>query len=522
MEGASLPLEGPRPAAGDGQKGLKTGAISFASNVVIGVASTAPGYSLAATLGFVTAVGVGFASPAIFLVAFAPMLCIALAYNYMNRADPDCGTTFSWVTRAMGPSLGWLGGWAIVVADIIVMANLAQIAGIYSFQLFGLTAAANSTLDVTIVGVVWIVVMTWICWRGIELSARTQQFLLGMEFVTLLIFAVVALVTVYVNHPVTVIGTHQYHSVQVDPSWFAPWKTHGFTPLIKGVLLAVFIYWGWDTCVTVNEETEDAGRAPGRAAIASTLMLLAIYLVVTVAAQAYGGPGLLTANQNDIFSGGVGSAVLGSGLDKLLIIAVLSSASASTQTTILPTARTTFAMARAKAFPREFGHIHQRFQTPDFSTILMGVVSVVWYVAIVNISTNVLGDSIEGLGFAIAFYYGLTGFACAIYFRRELLKSVKNFVYIGVLPVAGGLMLGFIFVYAIIQYQKPENDYTAPILGIGTPVFVGVGALAIGVVLMLIAHIPYRGFFSRKLEVADPAVLLEGYVTPAVDGMSQA
>jgi len=108
MEGASIPVGTPGLPAGaaGAQKGLKTGAISFISNVVIGVASTAPGYSLAATLGFVTAtVGVGFASPAIFLVAFAPMLCIALAYNYMNRADPDCGTTFSWVTRAMGPSL---------------------------------------------------------------------------------------------------------------------------------------------------------------------------------------------------------------------------------------------------------------------------------------------------------------------------------------------------------------------------------------------------------------------------------
>src|SRR3954463_8156341 len=114
---------------------LKLGAISFISNVVIGVASTAPGYSLAATLGFVTAV-VGFQAPAIMIVAFLPMLCIALSYNYMNRADPDCGTTFSWVTKALGPRTGWMGGWGIIIADVIVMANLAQIAGLYTFQLF--------------------------------------------------------------------------------------------------------------------------------------------------------------------------------------------------------------------------------------------------------------------------------------------------------------------------------------------------------------------------------------------------
>ncbi len=115
-----------------GEGGLKKNAIGYISNVVIGVASTAPGYSIAATLGFVVAVqGVGLAAPAVMLVSFIPMLCIAYAYRYMNKADPDCGTTFSWATRGLGPSSGWLGGWASVVTDVIVMASLSQIAAIY-------------------------------------------------------------------------------------------------------------------------------------------------------------------------------------------------------------------------------------------------------------------------------------------------------------------------------------------------------------------------------------------------------
>ena len=120
------------------------------SSVVIGVASTAPGYSLAASLGFVVAAGVGLQAPAIFLVAFLPMLCIAFAYYYLNRDDPDCGTTFTWVTKAMGPQIGWIGGWAIIVADIIVMANLAQIAGLYTLPaLRSAVDAADSTVRVT-------------------------------------------------------------------------------------------------------------------------------------------------------------------------------------------------------------------------------------------------------------------------------------------------------------------------------------------------------------------------------------
>src|ERR671916_661467 len=177
-------------------KGLRRGAISLLSSVVIGVASTAPGYSLAATLGLIVA-AVGFQAPAVLWVAFVPMLCIASAYLYMNRTDPDCGTTFAWVTKAMGPWAGWLGGWAIIVADVIVMANLAQIAGLYSFRLFDWESAANSTAAVTALGVLWIVLMTAITTIGIELSARTQWYLLGAEVAALALFAVVALVRVF-------------------------------------------------------------------------------------------------------------------------------------------------------------------------------------------------------------------------------------------------------------------------------------------------------------------------------------
>src|SRR6476660_581854 len=352
-------------------KGLKKDALGLVSGVVIGVASTAPGYSLAASLGLVVAVtGVGLHAPAIMLVAFVPMLLIASAYYYMNRADPDCGTTFSWVTRAMGPSTGWIGGWAIVVADVIVMANLAQIAGLYSFKLVGWTAAANSTAAVTAVGVVWIAIMTAICVIGIELSARTQVGLLGAEILTLALFAIVALVKVYSGNAGVV-------AIHPGLSWLNPFDIKSVSALVSGVLIAVFIYWGWDSTVTVNEESRDATEGPGKAALLSTVILLAIYVVVSIAAQAYDGPQLLIDNADDVLSV-LGSQVFGSPLDKILIIAVLTSAAASTKTTILPTARTSLSMARAGAMPESLGRVHPRYLTPHISTIVMGVLSIVW------------------------------------------------------------------------------------------------------------------------------------------------
>src|SRR5262249_23706132 len=151
-------------------------------------------------------------------------------------------------------------------------------------------------------------------------------------------------------------------------------------------------------------------------------------------------------------------------------IAVLTSASASTQTTILPTARTTLSMARFGAIPKAFGRIHPRYLTPDVSTLTMGAVSLVWTLIIINVSQNVLGDSITGLGFQIAFYYGLTGFACAIFYRKELFKSLKNFFMAGVVPFAGGAMLTYIFVKAFIDNKPPDAAYSGGVLGIGAAV----------------------------------------------------
>jgi amino acid transporter len=153
------------------RKGLKTGAIGVVSATVIGVASTAPAYSMAATIGLLALV-VGRGSPAIMVIAFLPMLFTAAAYYYLNRVDPDCGATFPWVTRAMGPTAGWLGGWGVVVADLVVMPSLAWVAAYYTYSLFGLDSLASNTWALLILGSVFILAMTLICWLGIELSAR--------------------------------------------------------------------------------------------------------------------------------------------------------------------------------------------------------------------------------------------------------------------------------------------------------------------------------------------------------------
>jgi amino acid transporter len=491
-------------------KGLKSGALGLVSSVVMGVASTAPAYSLAATLGLIVA-AVGFGSPVIAFLAFIPMLLTSIGYSELNKADPDCGTTFTWATRAFGPRTGWAGGWAIVAADVLVMMSLAQIAGQYMFQLFGAHGIGTNPTSgfVLLVGVGWIIAMTYICYRGIEVSAMFQKVLLSVEVVMLLVLSVVALVRV---------GDGHHPSVSITPgvSWFNPLQ-NGFSAFVSGIILMLFIYWGWDTAVSVNEETADREKTPGRAAILSTVILLVTYVITIFAAQSFAGvgtTGIGLANPNNV--GDVlsilGSSVFGTSgfgrvLAQLLILMVLSSAAASTQTTILPTARTTLSMATYKAIPRVFAKMHPRYLTPTVSTLVMGGISILLYIPF-NYAAGgyLIPDAVTAIGLYIAFYYGMTAFACAWYYRKTLTSSARNLWLQGILPVLGGLIMYFAggwSLWADWDYAA-NNSFTSwlmpfwPHWYIGGVFVIAFAAAVVGLIAGIWMRFVAPGFFRKE------------------------
>lgn len=521
------------PTSDDGGKGLKSGALGLVSSVVIGVASTAPAYSLAATLGFIVAL-VGLQSPSVVLLAFIPILFVSVGYQQLNKAEPDCGTTFTWATKAFGPKSGWMGGWGIIAADVLVMASLAQVAGQYVFLLFGAHGIGSNPTSgwVLLVGILWMAVMTYICYRGIEISAAMQRWLLTIEVVMLAVLAIVALAKVYSGNGVDGVSIHPAWS------WFNPLNIKGsnghfsFNLFFQGILLMLFIYWGWDSAVSVNEETKDRDKTPGHAAVISTVLLLAIYAVVSVAAQAFAGVGDKgiglgnSDNSADVLSV-LGDAIFGTSgfgtvMSKLLLFMVLSSAAASTQTTILPTARTTLSMAVYKAIPATFAKVHPRYFTPTSSTLWMGGVSAVLYLAMNYFSSGgVIADAVTAIGILIAFYYGATGFACTWYYRDQLTNSASDFFLKGLIPFLGGLLLWVGMVLTTIQDWKPVNSYVvwnmhfAPHWQIGFAFLLGVGSVIVGLILMGISIPIYKAFFTgQSLNRDTPVYVVEGAPLP--------
>ncbi|MFE3324585.1 APC family permease [Streptomyces sp. NPDC059176] len=479
---------------------LKHNAIGFLDALVIGINSTSPAYSLAAVIGPIVAL-VGIYAPGVVLASFVPMLLIASAFFYLNHVDQDCGTTFSWVTRAMGPWAGWVGGWAIMMTGVLVVGSLADVAVGFGLLTVGLDSWASNEWLRQVLTVLVILVMTAICVIGTEASAHVQNVLILAQVVSLLAFAGTAIYRVYA-------GTSPLGPVEPQIDWLNPFGAGG-AALTGGLLLGVFMYWGWESAVNLTEEVKNSASAPGRAGIWSTIILLGTYLSVTIAVVAFAGPLFLTKNATEeefIFALLAGKAM--GGWDWLVLFAVSTSALASTQTTIIPASRTGLSMARRGALPAVFARIHPRFRTPHVSTWAVALIAIAWYLLLRQISENALLDSLTALSLLIAFYYALTGIACAVYYRRHLTESVRNFLLIGVGPVVGAVLLAWLLVESVIDMADPANSYSGiSWFGVGPPLVIGIAIVVVGLAVMIARRLTAPQFWSERRGVADPDVV---------------
>lgn len=483
-------------------KGLRKGALGLWSTVNLGLASTAPAYSLAATLGYVV-IAVGEYAPVVMLLAFVPMWLTAVAYRELNEVVPDCGTTFTWAAKAFGPRTGWMGGWGVAVAGIVFMTSAAEVSANYFYSLIGIPDITSNRMVMLATGSIFVAVMTWVTYRGIQGAAKLQYAMVGLQIFSLGLLSVVSLIAVFSGSADGAV------SMTPQVAWLNPFGIESWSAFVQGFLLCLFIYWGFDTTLAVNEETDDATKTPGRAAIISTILLMVIYVTVTIAALSYLGVDQLGSEQDadDIFAVWA-QPVLGEFGAKLLAFTVLVSATSSMMTTILPTARGTLAMAVYRAIPSRFAVVHPKYMTPSFSTLMMGVVSIALFIGLSLISSNVLQDAVASTSLAIAFYYGLTGWSAVWFFRKQSFgNGLKPLFNKFVFPLLGALILTYALVQSAIDSLNPDYGYTT-IWGIGGVFVIGIGSLALGAVLMVVTNIFMPDYFQGKTLHHDTPVLV--------------
>ncbi|MHC0431923.1 APC family permease [Streptomyces sp. O3] len=504
--------EGVSADGGTRGKGLNSNSLGLLGSATIGVSTVAPVYCLTATLG-PTVSEVGLQMPAIFLAGFLPMLLVAFAYRELNKAVPDCGTSFTWSVKAFGPRVGWMCGWGLLVATVVVLSNLAGVATSFFWLLAGEVTGSDSVAALDgdkavhiLTTLAFVAIATAVSYRGITATKWVQYALVGLQLAVLVVFVVMA-----IGKADQVAG-----SLDFSWSWMNPFAVESFAAFTAGLSLSIFIYWGWDTCLSVNEESVGSARTPGRAALLAIVVIVASYLLVAIASQMYAGigeegTGLGNPDTADNVFAVLAEPVMGGGLGVLLFVAVLASAAASLQTTFIPVARTALAMGTYQAFPASFAEVHPRFKTPGRATVAAGVATGVFYTVMTLLSENVLLDTIYALGLMICFYYAITAFACVWFFRGELRRSGRDLLVKGVLPGLGGVMLAAVFVQTMFDMWDPAYGSGSSVFGIGSVFVIGVGLLLLGVVLMIVMQRRSPAFFRGDVLTQEtPALVVEG------------
>ncbi len=445
-------------SAADGSRHeLEPDAIGLVQSTVLSVASSAPTASMTISIGALL-VASAYGGAITILIVLLPMLAIAYSYSRLNKWDPNCGASYVWVGRSMGPYLGFMVGWVVLAATIYGDIASALPVGPAFLSIVGLNPASRIGAVLAATALCGAVILIAVV--GIVISARFQVAMFALEYAILFVFMAIGLWKTFVTHPIGF----------VHPSlgWLSPTGVGGHGSLVGGLLIAVFLIAGWDASLYVNEETKRPAVNPGRAVKLSVISLGVIYALMVVAFQ---GVASQTAMSNNAAAGLSFAAqrLVGGGWDKSMSVAILLSSVASTQIGFVTLARICYAMATDKLLPRPFASVNRRFKTPVFGTVAVGLILIVviWLSVWASTVANAFNTILTSTGILFGAFYAFGALANTWYFRSEIRRSVRGFLLVAVIPLGAMAFLGWIIVKSLQTFSAGAITALAITIGLG-------------------------------------------------------
>ncbi len=435
--------------------------------IILGLASSAPAQTMAVALPALVAAA-NYAGLLAIACAFVPMLGIALGYQRLNRWDQSAGATYTWVSKALHPYLGFVSGWMILMYYTLGTTSMTVPAGTYTLQLLA-PGLANNKLAAAGVGSLWNVLVTLLLLGRIEIAARFQRALAVFEYLVLSLFVILGIRALASHHA----------AAQVTSAWFSFSGSGGSKGFLAGTLIAVFMYSGWDAAIYVNEETKEKASNPGRAAISSVIILLFVYCVITFAYQGILSPSDL---QN---SAGNALAVIASRLlpgpgSLMLSVVVLLGTIACLQMAVVSSSRLGFAMAEDHVMPSFFKIVNPKTGSPWAVTLFMGGINLI-FLALTAFEAGGVREALSNiagaLGIIASLFYALTAVAAIWQYRSVLLRNPGNFILGGLWPALGAVCLLAVVVEAVLTQAVSR-----------TVLWAGLGATAVALPIAMGIH----------------------------------
>jgi len=439
---------------------LEENALSLGESIVMGVAGTAPAYSLAATTSVLIAT-VGLLSLASLFYCGLIMFGVTLAFLHLNRAHTCAGASYSWVGQVFHPILGFFSGWSLLVATVVFMVSGTIPAATATLALVS-PEHINSPFIVALVAAGWLLFVSAIVIKGIKLSSYFQVLLTVLE-IGLLVLIIGGAFWAFSSSPIKPFDWSQFSITHFTVQSFA-----------TGTLTALFFFWGWDVTVNLSEETRNAADNPGRGAVASMFIVLFLFLSFIIVVQfAFTDDEIKNAGTNLLFV--LSDKIFPRPWSYVAVIAVVVSTVGTLETSILQFTRTMFAKGRDGILHPRYAQLHKTWKTPWRATMVITSIGLILLAIAAFFPTinKVIEISVQAIGFQIAFYYGLACFACAWRFRLVASNSVGDFILLLVWPILSGCFMAFIFISCAFILDT-------------TAIALGIGGIAIGAIPLLL------------------------------------
>lgn len=432
------------------KKGLAKNSLNTIESAVMGVAGTAPAFSVAVTTATIVA-AVGILSVGSIFYCGLIMFGIMLAFIHLSNITPHAGAAYAWVGHVFGRKWGFFAGWGLLVASIFFMVS-ATIPAATSTLVILAPGLVESTNWVTVTAAIWLTLVTIVVTRGIKHASYTQMILTAVETAVILALIVGALIQ-YWGKP-----AHAPSFI-----WFSPFL---FTPQLfaTGALTAIFFYWGWDVTMNLSEETRGGEPSPASKgafwAMINLILFFVLMMIVVLIVLTDGE--IAAANTNVLYA--IAGKLFPAPWNYLAVLSTILSTIGTIETQILQFSRSVFAMSRDGMFHSRYAKIHSEWQTPWVATV------VIWCLGVLLLFSSsympsvkkILESSILAIGLQICFYMSLAGFACAWHYRGKLKSGAYSAVSYVLWPLFAALFMVFIGLYSI-----PTFDLITNIMGIG-------------------------------------------------------
>jgi amino acid transporter len=445
---------------------LASGALGAFESAVMGIAGTAPAFSVAVTTAAIVA-SVGVLSVGSILYCGLIMFGIMLAFFHLSKITPHAGAAYAWVGHVFGPTWGFFAGWGLLVASIFFMVS-ATIPAATSTLVLIAPDLVESPGWVTCTAAIWLTLVTIVVTKGIKHASVTQLILTGIETVVVLALIIGAFIQY---------GGKPAHTPSII--WFSPFA---FTPQLfaTGALTAIFFYWGWDVTMNLSEETrsgEDGKAHPAsRGAFWAMVNLILFFIIMMVVVLiVLTDEEIATANTNVLFA--IANKLFPAPWNYLAVLSTILSTIGTIETQILQFSRSMFAMARDDMLHPRYAKVHREWQTPWIATLVIwGLGMLLLFCSSYMPSVKkILESSILAIGFQICFYMSLAGFACAWHYRAKIGGSAYDAISYVLWPLFAALFMVFVALYSVPTFDTITN-------------LMGLGGLLIGFIPLLLGR----------------------------------